>query len=367
MSTASRCRAAPQGASPLSDLHNTSHIPSTVPLVVHLPPFAPIPGKEPHLPDFLAPFPTAVINYRWTGPSSLTSSHTEPSTQDEFKAPLHWPTPLHDVLFAYSWLLKNLRPENQARRAIYLHGTYLGATLAAALALTECHKHEATAVRGLAAYKRRLQLDHVLPDHKLNKPTTYRGKTTPVPPPRRGLGTARPAGCPARPVRCAGVAVRRVREPEPLLSDGGPRDPAVVHADGRRCGPRRQDGGAGARGVSGRFDACERGQDAEAQRAAVIAAATTSSTAKRKTTSVRKRKAKGNQFEAQAQELAGLLRRSMEKLELKERMKWDEDFDAEGEMEARVKVVDVGDGSPHELGARGDAVVREWLKQRIAL
>ncbi|KAF3357183.1 hypothetical protein VdG1_05983 [Verticillium dahliae VDG1] len=239
MSTALRCPAAPQAASPLSDLHNTSHIPSTVPLVVHLPPFAPIPGADPHLPDFLAPFPTAVINYRWTGPSSLTSSHTAPSTQDEFKAPLYWPTPLHDVLFAYSWLLENLRPENQARRAIYLYGTYLGATLAAALALTESHKHEPTAVRGFAAYN--------------------------------------------------GVYNWTMR------------------------------------------------------------------------------KAKGNQFEAQAEELAGLMRRSMEKLELKERMKWDEDFDAEGEMEARVKVVDVGEGSPHELGARGDAAVREWLEQRITL
>ncbi|RBQ72764.1 hypothetical protein VDGD_05472 [Verticillium dahliae] len=369
------------------DLHNTSHIPSTVPLVVHLPPFAPIPGADPHLPDFLAPFPTAVINYRWTGPSSLTSSHTAPSTQDEFKAPLYWPTPLHDVLFAYSWLLENLRPENQARRAIYLYGTYLGATLAAALALTESHKHEPTAVRGFAAYNGVYNWTMFLPDHKLNKPTTYRGKTTPVPPPEEGsalrvLRDAMPdlfgapvslfdafaspslffqtAGLEIPPSFTQTVAVAGLVDRMAALGlEGSAADlmPASVAKVPRRSAlvfpPRKS-----TLGIPSTLLVHD---------AAVVAAATTSSTAKRKTTSVRRRKAKGNQFEAQAEELAGLMRRSMEKLELKERMKWDEDFDAEGEMEARVKVVDVGEGSPHELGARGDAAVREWLEQRITL
>ncbi|CRK32315.1 hypothetical protein BN1708_005706 [Verticillium longisporum] len=372
MSTALRCPAAPQAASPLSDLHNTSHIPSTVPLVVHLPPFAPIPGADPHLPDFLAPFPTAVINYRWTGPSSLTSSHTEPSTQDEFKAPLYWPTPLHDVLFAYSWLLENLRPENQARRAIYLYGTYLGATLAAALALTESHKHEPTAVRGFAAYNGVYNWTMFLPDHKLNKPTTYRGKTTPVPPPEEGsalrvLRDAMPdlfgapvslfdafaspslffqtAGLEIPPSFTQTVAVAGLVDRMAALGlEGSAADlmPASVAKVPRRSAlvfpPRKS-----TLGIPSTLLVHD---------AAVVAAATTSSTAKRKTTSVRRRKAKGNQFEAQAEELAGLMRRSMEKLELKERMKWDEDFDAEGEMEARVKVVDVALHALDNLKAR---------------
>ncbi|KAG7115061.1 hypothetical protein HYQ44_007925 [Verticillium longisporum] len=367
MSTALRCPAAPQAASPLT---------STIHLTYH-----------PHLPDFLAPFPTAVINYRWTGPSSLTSSHTEPSTQDEFKAPLYWPTPLHDVLFAYSWLLENLRPENQARRAIYLYGTYLGATLAAALALTESHKHEPTAVRGFAAYNGVYNWTMFLPDHKLNKPTTYRGKTTPVPPPEEGsalrvLRDAMPdlfgapvslfdafaspslffqtAGLEIPPSFTQTVAVAGLVDRMAALGlEGSAADlmPASVAKVPRRSAlvfpPRKS-----TLGIPSTLLVHD---------AAVVAAATTSSTAKRKTTSVRRRKAKGNQFEAQAEELAGLMRRSMEKLELKERMKWDEDFDAEGEMEARVKVVDVGEGSPHELGARGDAAVREWLEQRITL
>ncbi|CRK11819.1 hypothetical protein BN1723_009513 [Verticillium longisporum] len=449
MSTALRCPAAPQAASPLSDLHNTSHIPSTVPLVVHLPPFAPIPGADPHLPDFLAPFPTAVINYRWTGPSSLTSSHTEPSTQDEFKAPLYWPTPLHDVLFAYSWLLENLRPENQARRAIYLYGTYLGATLAAALALTESHKHEPTAVRGFAAYNGVYNWTMFLPDHKLNKPTTYRGKTTPVPPPEEGsalrvLRDAMPdlfgapvslfdafaspslffqtAGLEIPPSFTQTVAVAGLVDRMAALGlEGSAADlmPASVAKVPRRSAlvfpPRKSTLGIPSTllvhdaavvaaattsstakrkttstvAVAGLVDRMAalglEGSAADlmpasvtkvprrsalvfpprkstlgipstllVHDAAVVAAATTSSTAKRKTTSVRRRKAKGNQFEAQAEELAGLMRRSMEKLELKERMKWDEDFDAEGEMEARVKVVDVGDGSPHERKAKGN-------------
>ncbi|KAM0275123.1 hypothetical protein ACHAQH_007527 [Verticillium albo-atrum] len=371
-------------------LHNTSHIPFTCPLVIHLPPFAPVPGADPHLPSFLDPFPTAVINYRWTGPSSLTSSHPESPSQDEFKAPLHWPTPLHDVLFAYTWLTENLRPENHARRAIYLHGTYLGATLAAALALTESHKHEPTAVRGFAAYNGVYNWTMFLPDHKLNKSTTYRGKTTPIPPPEEGsalrvLRDAMPdlfgtpvqlfdsfaspslffqtAGMETPPSFTQTVAMAGLVERMAALGVGGSAADLMPSSVGKV--PRRSALVFPPRKSTLGIPATLLVHDGAV--AAASSASSSSSPGKRKTTSVRKRKAKGNQFETQAEELAGLMRRSMEKLELKERMKWDEDFDAEGEMEARVQVVDVGEGSQDELSERGEAVVREWLEERVAL
>ncbi|KAM0331417.1 hypothetical protein ACHAQA_003090 [Verticillium albo-atrum] len=350
--------------------------------------FAPVPGADPHLPSFLDPFPTAVINYRWAGSSPLTSPFSEPSTtQEEFKAPLHWPTPLHDILYAYTWITENLRPENNTRRAIYLHGTYLGATLAAALALTESHKHEPMAVRGFAAYNGIYNWTMFLPDHKLNKPTTYRGKTTPVPPPDEGsalrdLRDAMPTlfGAPVQ-------LLDPFASPALLFQTAGMEIPPSFTQTAAVAGLVDRMAALGLEGSAADLMPASVGKAPRRSAlmfpprkstlgipttllvhdgAVAAGAGAVSAPGKRKTTSVRKRKAKGNQFEAQAEELAGLMRRSMEKLELKERMKWDEEYDAEGEMEARVRVVDVGEGGEEELSERGEAVVREWLEERMA-
>ena len=88
--------------------------------------------------------------------------------------------------------------------------------------------------------------------------------------------------------------------------------------------------------------------------------------AKRKS---RRTKPWGNTFETQALELGGLMRRSVEKLEVKERRVWDEDFeDWEGTAEKRVRLVDVGQGDD-AAGGLGDGglvedFVSQWLRQK---
>jgi hypothetical protein len=63
------------------------------------------------------------------------------------------------------------------------------------------------------------------------------------------------------------------------------------------------------------------------------------------------------------------MRRSVEKLEVKERRVWDEDFeDWEGMAEKRVRLVDVGQGDD-AAGGLGDGglaghLVSQWLKEK---
>lgn len=74
-----------------------------------------------------------------------------------------------------------------------------------------------------------------------------------------------------------------------------------------------------------------------------------------------------NNFETQATELAGLMRRSIDKLELRDRKKWDVDFDDfDGEALRRVEVRDVGSvEADGELGEHGQELAAAWLEERI--
>jgi hypothetical protein len=78
----------------------------------------------------------------------------------------------------------------------------------------------------------------------------------------------------------------------------------------------------------------------------------------------------GNTFESQALELAGFMRRSIEKLELKERMKWDEDFeDWYAEADRRVRAADVGNVEDHDridVGNTGHELAASWLKEKTS-
>ncbi|TLD28372.1 hypothetical protein PspLS_03319 [Pyricularia sp. CBS 133598] len=140
------------------DLHNHLYHPPTAPLVIYLPPFSRQPHLSPPLPEFIKRYPTAVINYRWPEDSLLSEpvpsgQNAQPEDDSVIPTnPLHWPTPIHDTLFGYSWITENLVPPNLQRRDIYVVGSYLGASLAASLALTESHTHERMAVRGVALY-----------------------------------------------------------------------------------------------------------------------------------------------------------------------------------------------------------------------
>ena len=150
-------------------------------------------------PSFCRNYPTAVIHYRWAGSSPFeevdeSSSGTSPSassgpdpddelpvSQEEDSAEveggvppndkntaLHWPTPFFDAVKAYDWLQSNLAPPDSGRCAVYACGSYLGAPLAAALALTESRPDERISVRGCIAFNGLYDWTTLLPDHPMN-------------------------------------------------------------------------------------------------------------------------------------------------------------------------------------------------------
>ncbi|KAG6283735.1 hypothetical protein E4U48_006609 [Claviceps purpurea] len=154
------------------DLFNVRRAASvTEPMIVHLPAF---PGENttPRLPSFLQNRPVASINYRW-------SPYSKPSASN---GPLHWPTPLHDTTFAWSWLLEHLSPSGKNdRRDVYVYGSYLGATLATSLALTESYPDVKLGICGLITYNGVYNWTMFLPDHEINK---LGNKTAKGPPPK---------------------------------------------------------------------------------------------------------------------------------------------------------------------------------------
>jgi len=78
----------------------------------------------------------------------------------------------------------------------------------------------------------------------------------------------------------------------------------------------------------------------------------------------RKKDSPGNNFRTQAEELASLMRRSINKVELKERMKWDEDIDySSDEAHRRVHVHDVGRIGQFDQGSK---VTAAWLEDRMS-
>jgi hypothetical protein len=157
----------------LQSLHNIVKHDAATPLVIFIPPFSQ-PAEATPLPSCFWDYPAAVINYRWQAPEG----HDRP------QAPFHWPTPLHDINFAYSWIKDNLgagTDVSTAPRPAYVYGSYLGATLAAALALTESYVpvagHSMT-IRGLIAHNGIYNWTMFLPDHPIHsiKPKSKRKK-----------------------------------------------------------------------------------------------------------------------------------------------------------------------------------------------
>lgn len=161
--------------------------PVSSPLIINLPPFPvqDIDHVDAYLPEFLHRFPSATIHYRWAhSPEHYTSdvqgnksaAETESAELLSRSTPLHWPTPIHDTLFAYEFLVEHLSPppddttgSRLQRRPVYVYGSYLGASLASSLALTESHTHQPMAIRGLLAFNGIFNWTTLLPDHPNNK------------------------------------------------------------------------------------------------------------------------------------------------------------------------------------------------------
>ncbi len=133
--------------------------------MIVIPPFSQL-ASDPitPLPTCFRDYPTAVINYRWQA-----AAKDEPP-----EIPLHWPTPLHDVSFGYAWITDNLGSTTALTtepRPAYVYGSYLGASLAASLALTECRMPtpaQSMTIRGLIAHNGIYNWTMFLPDHPIH-------------------------------------------------------------------------------------------------------------------------------------------------------------------------------------------------------
>ncbi|KAF6821473.1 hypothetical protein CPLU01_12455 [Colletotrichum plurivorum] len=371
------------------DLHGVSrHHPST-PLVIYLPPFSPAPGTRPVVPRFLRRYPTAVFNYRWRHPDSDPTPAATPAPapgEHDFSTPLQWPTPIHDVLAGYHWVAANLRPEANARRDLYVYSSHAGASLAASLALTESHCHERVAVRGLVAWNGIFDWSMFLPDHRVNRPASTKSRKLP-PGPEEGTALrmlqdqvgdlfSRPAdlldpfasavlffrtpGMLAPSTFTQALALTTLIDSMSSLTPGG-RPVDLLSSLAATTAPRRSALNFPPRKSTLKLPATLLLHDAPPAR---------TRRRTKTTTTWRSRTGGGHTFEAQALELAGLMRRSLEKLEFKQRAEWDEDLDADEEGRRRVGVRCVegdGDGDGLELGARGEEVAGAWLEERIRL
>lgn len=350
---------------PACSLFNAPADSPDAPLLIYLPPGpaddeAPAPG----LPVFLQGLAAAVINYRWQPGARPVGRHGA-------AVPLHWPTPAHDTAFAYAWLVERLAPPSNRRRDIYVCGCHLGAGLAASLALAETHAHARFAVRGFVAYNGIYNWTMFLPDHRANRRTTAAAVDD-------------------------GSRLHRLHEQMPGLFE----DPASLfdpfaspslffHSPGLHVPPSFYMSVEDAAAI----DALTRGGDeasaqalGKAPRKSRLIYPPRKSTLKMPDTlllydshpqpapaltkagRVRKRQARppGNTFEAQAEELAEMMRRSID-MELKERSMWDEDVEErQREKHSRVQVACVGrEAATADMGSAGQQAVTSWLKHRM--
>jgi hypothetical protein len=353
--------------------------------VVYLPPFArSLQETIARLPSVLDRYSTAVINYRWAESMSSSSSNGRDDgldSADTSKLPsLYWPFAVHDVAFGYEWIIKNLAPLGQKRRDIYVVGSYLGASLAGSLALTETHPHERMAVRKLCAYNGIYNWTTFLPDHPINKIKDVQLSDLAISDNvdfkfhhleqqisslfASPAGLFDPFASPCLFFHSAGLHVppnftttsipHSLQEAIDTLSSGSPIGD-VNMGEPESKAPRKG------------YLAFPPRQSSLKIPEALFLHDTPPLAIKRRTrrdTTTRSGRSKENSFAAQADELAGLMRRSINKLELKDRRKWDEDFDAwEDEADNRVRVADVGKSrESFDLNDTVQDNMRAWIE-----
>lgn len=410
-----------------------------------------------YLPRFLRPYPSATIHYRWPHRGHHTASISSQKSGDEqqgdlFDAPLHWPTPIHDTLAGYDFLTRELAPpphrENGhsrlQRRDIYVYGSFLGAGLAASLALTESHANEPMAVRGLLAINGVYNWTTFLPEHPLNTARQKLAKELGLDlaaferreDTDQDLGMLKallpllfhqpgdlfdPFASPVLFFHTAGMMVppsfterwRPEYLSDPTTSSSSspnsdsedidpydyvysdPEDPPPpmpfpetestdteeTHSDSDSSTDISDDPTTDATSAM-MAPAPRRGYLAFPPRASSLKIPDTlllHSTApplpdvpdtvvgQRQLTSVwKKLRNADNSFASQAMGLAGLMRRSVNKLEVKERVRWDEDFeDPEGEALRRVETRDIGEEGVLGQEAETEERARQWLEERL--
>ncbi|KAI2468357.1 hypothetical protein F4781DRAFT_398542 [Annulohypoxylon bovei var. microspora] len=370
------------------DLHNIAKVSSPDPLLIYLPPYSTAFSDRPaELPRFIQRRPTAVINYRWVGyplfedTGSHASESEEESSEDEWSH-LSWPSPIHDTARAYDWIVENLGPSAYTRRDVYVYGSYLSASLAISLALTETHPHARMGIRGCVAYNGIYNWTTFLPDHRMNQAPKHG--------PRNILEEI--LGPPAEDPEFLEL---RQHAKELFVKPDNLFDPFVsscllFHTPGLFVPP---DFNATALAPADLLpedlallpeDAPELFMPTKSPRKSPLVFPPRKSTLKIPEALLlhstppppppslfrrwqRRKKNLGNNFKTQAEDLAGLMRRSIDKVELKERFKWDNDFDSwENEAARRVQLEDVGFSTgDFELGSKGEELAAAWLEDHM--
>lgn len=128
---------------------------------MYLPPFPRADLESPTTPpDFLQNWPVVSVDYKWRYPSHSNGASTARP----------WPGPHQEINYVYSWILENLRPRRGTAKQIYIHGSYLGATLGMSLALERCRPKSRFAIQGVVAYNGIYNWTMFLPEHWVNWP-----------------------------------------------------------------------------------------------------------------------------------------------------------------------------------------------------
>ncbi|KAK8069688.1 hypothetical protein PG994_006304 [Apiospora phragmitis] len=332
------------------------------PLMIYLPPFWD--GDSEHLsqvPAFCRKYLTAVINYRWAGFGSVSD-----------------------------WILEHLAPLNSARRDIYVFGSYLGASLAASLALTETHPHERTAIRGFAAYNGIYNWTMFLPDHPIHKLP----KNRPVNILEEILGQPTDPGFQEMKYNAETLFANPTGLFDPFASPclffhtPGLLVPPDFHstAETRSSLLGSSEGLTDDQKFEAIMGAIMGGPEQAPRRSPLVFPPRTSTlkipeclilhskaqmpvVPHRRGSRRLKKIPVSNHFRTQAHELATVMRRSLQKVEFKERMKWDDSFGGFGDdMDRRVGLRDVGFvRSAFEMPAVAQAAIGDWLEDRATI
>lgn len=401
------------------DLHNIAKVSSSGgnPLLIFLPPYSTSSSEKVFQPPaFCSRYATAVINYRWAGfspfepesepqpESECDSEQSGPNAEeDDYPPPLlNWPIPVHDTLQAYSWLIEQFTPATPTRRDVYVYGSYLGASLATSLALTESHPHHRMGVRGFVAYNGIYNWTTFLPDHHVNKQKQIKAKNfleeilgEPNEPTEPTFDEFKQhlQGLFGSPVNlfdpfaspCLFFQTPGIWVPDDFKS---PADPVKSFLEA--SGSFEEDAAEGELSDTSNTNANVVSKlvtvmNANPPRRSSLAFPPRTSTLRipeslllhtpprppwvrlGKRGQRRKKAFTSNHFRSQAENLAGVIRRSLEKYELKDRMKWDQDLDTYyEEMTRRVQIYDVGkDDFSYNLPVRGEEMVSDWLENRM--
>ncbi|UKZ79266.1 hypothetical protein TrVFT333_007016 [Trichoderma virens FT-333] len=357
------------------DLYNIDEFSPPKFLIVHLPPLPESANGVKRLPEFLYDWPVASINYRWT-----TERLNAPSQEDdEFLDTAGWPVPMHDVAFAYQWIAEALAPPNYGRGGIYVYGSHLGAGLAMSLSLTEAHPHKRFCVRGVAAYNGIYNWTMFLPGHKTLGTKSVRDAMRAI---RRSNGNARIDSLQKRLVSLFDEPTNLFdpfASPSLFFHNPGLPIPESFYASAEFAGIVRTMKGEKSDGTETSTTPRRsylvfppRASTLKIPETMLLHDAPAGSSLHQPQPKMTKATASSfkvhdtrHTFMAQADEMASLMRRSIAKVELKERARWDEDVHLlAAEPERRIKVVQVGqeqEGEELGLNDAGQQAVSDWL------